>query len=85
MPLARVPVVVVFVPLPPPGSPVIAAAFVDVAPAGPDVAAMSPSIMAVIVNVAWPLYDALFARRRRFISPSVNDHHRRLRGRYRER
>jgi len=68
-----VPIVVILVPLPAAGGPLVAAACAQIAPARPDVTVVPPAVWPL--SQTWPRRSttALVARGRRLVAPGVND------------
>src|SRR5450631_4587749 len=85
VPFAVMPIVVILVPLPAAGGPIVAATRMHVAPARPDVTVVPPAVVAAVPDVAPTFHHALFARGRRLVAPAVNDQPCCLRRRSRQR
>ena len=78
MPLAAVPVVMIVVPLPATGRPVMAAALADVMTANPDIAVVPPFVVPALPRVAAANDHPFLARRRWRVGATVNHDHGRL-------
>jgi hypothetical protein len=65
-------VVVVLVPVPPAGLPVVSAALTNMVSADPDVVVVPPFVVTAVPDVATPLDRTLFSWLRRRLTPPVN-------------